>query len=77
MTEAKDHTVLDSIIDRLVEVRGNRPGKQVRLLESEIRYLCIESREIFLAQPILLELEAPIQVHLRRLGSPLPPLTKH
>ena len=53
---------LDSIIDRLLEVRGSRPGKQVQLLETEIRYLCTKSREIFISQPILLELEAPIKV---------------
>lgn len=55
---------LDSIIDRLLEVRGSRPGKQVQLLESEIRYLCTKAREIFISQPILLELEAPIKVFL-------------
>ena len=48
--------------DRLLEVRGSRPGKQVQLLETEIRYLCTKSREIFISQPILLELEAPIKV---------------
>jgi serine/threonine-protein phosphatase PP1 catalytic subunit len=53
---------LDSVIDRLLEVRGSRPGKQVQLLEKEIRYLCTKAREIFISQPILLELEAPIKV---------------
>ena len=53
---------LDSIIDRLLEVRGSRPGKQVQLLETEIRHLCTKAREIFINQPILLELEAPIKV---------------
>ena len=57
---------LDSIIDRLLEVRGSRPGKQVQLLETEIRYLCTKAREIFINQPILLELEAPIKVRIRR-----------
>lgn len=52
---------LDSVIDRLLEVRGSRPGKQVQLLEAEIRYLCTKAREIFISQPILLELEAPIK----------------
>ncbi|KAL9585021.1 MAG: hypothetical protein Q9212_001773 [Teloschistes hypoglaucus] len=52
---------LDSVIDRLLEVRGSRPGKQVQLLETEIRYLCTKAREIFISQPILLELEAPIK----------------
>jgi serine/threonine-protein phosphatase PP1 catalytic subunit len=55
---------LDSIIDRLLEVRGSRPGKQVQLLEAEIRYLCTKAREIFISQPILLELEAPIKVRI-------------
>lgn len=60
---ADQHDVdLDSIIDRLLEVRGSRPGKQVQLLETEIRYLCTKAREIFISQPILLELEAPIKV---------------
>ena len=60
---ADQHEVdLDSIIDRLLEVRGSRPGKQVQLLESEIRFLCTKAREIFISQPILLELEAPIKV---------------
>jgi hypothetical protein len=53
---------LDSIIDRLLEVRGSRPGKHVQLLEAEIRYLCTEARVIFISQPILLELEAPLKV---------------
>lgn len=43
-------------------VRGSRPGKNVQLTESEIRGLCLKSREIFLSQPILLELEAPLKI---------------
>ena len=53
---------VDQIIDKLLEVRGAKPGKQVLLSEQEIRELCTRSREIFLAQPILIELEAPIKV---------------
>ncbi|KAA1118779.1 Serine/threonine-protein phosphatase pp1 [Puccinia graminis f. sp. tritici] len=53
---------LDSVIDRLLEVRGNRPGKQVQLQEYEIKFLCTRAREIFINQPILLELEAPIKI---------------
>lgn len=52
---------VDSIISRLLEVRG-RPGKQVNLSEMEIRGLCMKAREIFISQPILLELEAPIKI---------------
>ncbi|RZC93576.1 hypothetical protein C5167_007616 [Papaver somniferum] len=57
-----DSGVLDDIISRLLEVRSSKPGKQVQLSESEIRQLCIASREIFLQQPNLLELEAPIKI---------------
>jgi serine/threonine-protein phosphatase PP1 catalytic subunit len=56
-----EQAVLDDIIERLLEVRG-KPGKQVQLSESEIRQLCVVSREIFLRQPNLLELEAPIKI---------------
>lgn len=43
-------------------VRGCRPGKIVQMTEAEVRGLCIKSREIFLSQPILLELEAPLKI---------------
>ncbi|KAJ6422749.1 hypothetical protein OIU84_027674 [Salix udensis] len=56
-----EQAVLDDIIERLLEVRG-KPGKQVQLSESEIRQLCVVSREIFLRQPNLLGLEAPIKI---------------
>ncbi|KAI8617019.1 Metallo-dependent phosphatase-like protein [Chytriomyces sp. MP71] len=57
-----DDIDIDSVIERLLEVRGSRPGKQVMLAEHEIRYLCTKSREVFISQPILLELEAPIKI---------------
>lgn len=34
----------------------------MHLLESEIKFLCTESKEIIANQPILLELEAPIKI---------------
>merc|ERR1712107_286951 len=49
---------IDNIIQRLLEVRGSRPGKTVQMTEAEVRGLCLKSRELFLQQPILLELEA-------------------
>ena len=54
--------VLDDIICRLLEFKQARPGKQVQLMEGEIRQLCTVSREIFLQQPNLLELEALIKI---------------
>ncbi|DAZ98716.1 TPA: hypothetical protein N0F65_006748 [Lagenidium giganteum] len=53
---------VDSIIEKLLSVRGARPGKQVNLSETEIRGLCLHSRDVFLSQPILVELEAPIKI---------------
>jgi hypothetical protein len=46
----------------LLDVRSGRPGKQVQLSEAEIRQLCVTSKDIFLTQPNLLELEAPIKI---------------
>lgn len=43
-------------------VRGAKPNKNVHLSENEVRGLCLKSREIFLSQPILLELEAPLKI---------------
>ncbi|CAN4101778.1 unnamed protein product [Withania somnifera] len=54
--------VLDDIINRLLEFRNARTIRQVQLSEAEIRSLCSASREIFLQQPNLLELEAPIKI---------------
>ena len=53
---------VDKIIDKLLEVKGAKPGKQANLTESEIKNLCVKSREIYISQPILLELEAPIKI---------------
>lgn len=61
MAESNDIDV-DHIIEQLLSVRGARPGRQVNLTENEIKWLCIKSREIFIQQPVLLELEAPIKI---------------
>jgi len=55
-------THIDTIISKLLEVRGSRPGKQVNLTEVEIRDLCTSARDIFMNQPVLLELEAPLKI---------------
>ncbi|CAI9774860.1 unnamed protein product [Fraxinus pennsylvanica] len=57
-----DPAVLDKIIEKLIEVRSSKPGKLVQLSESEIKQLCVASREIFISHPNLLELEAPIKI---------------
>lgn len=53
---------MGSVLTMPCLVRGNRPGKPVQLQEYEIKYLCTKAREIFINQPILLELEAPIKI---------------
>mmetsp|Transcript_48496 Transcript_48496/g.71900 ORF Transcript_48496/g.71900 Transcript_48496/m.71900 type:complete len:400 (-) Transcript_48496:395-1594(-) len=53
---------VDVIIDKLLSVRGARPGKQVDLSEAEIKMLCLRSRDVLIGQPMLLELEAPIKI---------------
>ncbi|KAE8683089.1 Serine/threonine-protein phosphatase PP1 isozyme 2 [Hibiscus syriacus] len=60
--QGMDPAVLDDIIRRLTEVQSARPGKQVQLSESEIKQLCVASKDIFSQQPNLLELEAPIKI---------------
>ena len=60
--ESKVDIDIDKIIEKLLEVRGCKPGKQVNLTESEIKGIVTKSREIFINQPMLLELEAPIKV---------------
>jgi len=53
---------IDKILERLLSVKGSKPGKQVNLLESEIQGLVTKAREVFISQPILLELEAPLKI---------------
>mmetsp|Transcript_12572 Transcript_12572/g.14425 ORF Transcript_12572/g.14425 Transcript_12572/m.14425 type:complete len:304 (-) Transcript_12572:190-1101(-) len=53
---------VDSIIDKLLEAQNGSKAKYVNLEELEIKTLCNKSREIFLSQPALLDLQAPVKV---------------
>ena len=53
---------VDKVLEKLLDVRGAKPGKQVNLSENEIKGLIAKSRDIFINQPMLLELEAPIKI---------------
>jgi len=57
-----DTTAIDEVIEKLLQVKGTRPGKEVALDEERIRNLCFKSRAVLTNQPILLELEAPIKI---------------
>ena len=52
----------DSLIAKLLAVKGNKPGKQVDLKEEEIRFLIDKSLPIIREQKMLIELEAPLHV---------------
>lgn len=60
--EDQDKLDVNSIIFKLLEVRSYKPGKSVQLTSHEIKNLCLKSKEIFLKQPVLLELEAPLKI---------------
>jgi len=53
---------VDDIIKRLLEVKNGKPGVEVELDEKQIILLCQTARDIFAAQPVFLELEAPIKI---------------
>jgi len=53
---------VDHVLDKLLEAKDKKASRQVNLTENEIRGLCVKAREVFLSQPILLELEAPVKV---------------
>ena len=55
---------LDILIDQLLQLRSSRPseGNSVLLSEEDLNCLVAKAKEIFAEQPMLLELEAPMQV---------------
>ena len=64
MSSPEDDFHLDSIITRLLEARTFKvnSNRVVHLTESEIRSLCVKSRDLFIRQPIFLELESPMKI---------------
>lgn len=53
---------LEQIIEKLLSACGPTSCKNANLTEEEITFLCVEAREIFMGQPIFLELEAPLKI---------------
>lgn len=49
---------INLIIHKLLDNHTKEP----KLKESEVRAICIRAREIFLEQPMLLELAAPLKI---------------
>ena len=49
---------MDAIINQMI----NSNGRNVKIREKDISLLCKITREIFMEQPVFLELEAPIKI---------------
>lgn len=62
MKPADSSLNVESIIQRLLDLKKAKVVPKQVLSENEIKGLCVKSREIFLSQPNLLELEAPIKI---------------
>ena len=57
-----DESWIDSMIELLLSARNKKPGTPVELSASDATQLCTQARDIFLSQPMLLELGAPIKI---------------
>jgi len=53
---------IDILIEKLLAARDKKPGTSVNLSSDEVTFLIDEATQIFVNQPALLELEAPIQI---------------
>ncbi|CAN0327583.1 unnamed protein product, partial [Discosporangium mesarthrocarpum] len=55
MGSAEEMVMVDRCITKLVAVKSMRPGTEVCLPEEDIMRIVKRSREVFLSQPMLLE----------------------
>ncbi|OQD70177.1 hypothetical protein PENDEC_c026G05144 [Penicillium decumbens] len=53
---------IDGMISRLLQVGKSKPEKRLCLHDNEILSICSAARNLFLSQPVLLELNAPIHI---------------
>lgn len=61
--KVNDDENVDKIIKQLQSLNDHDAGSHVEpLSEVQIRYLCSKSRDIFMAQPILLEIDGPVNI---------------
>lgn len=58
---SKSELNIDKVIQQLLSMRGTG-GKLVPLHEADVQQICVISRKIFLDQPMLLELESPVNI---------------
>jgi|EP00927_Polykrikos_kofoidii_P030328 serine/threonine-protein phosphatase PP1 catalytic subunit len=53
---------LESVLEKCLEARSNKPCKMVQLAETQLKALCSSAREVFLSQSAFVELEAPMKI---------------
>lgn len=53
---------IDGIIELLLSARNKKPGTPVDLQANDATQLCNQARDVFMSQPMLLELGAPIKI---------------
>jgi len=53
---------IDGIIELLLASRSKPPGTPVAISVQDVTTLCNQAREVFMSQPMLLELGAPIKI---------------
>ena len=58
----RDDTWIDGMIDQLLQARNKKPGTPVEISVQDATNLCNQAREVFMSQPMLLELGAPIKI---------------
>ena len=59
---APDESWIDGMIDLLLQARNKKPGTPVEITAQDATTLCNQAREVFMSQPMLLELGAPIKI---------------
>jgi hypothetical protein len=62
MAATQDESWVDGMIDQLLSARNKKPGTPVDVSVQDATTLCNQAREVFMQQPMLLELGAPIKI---------------
>ena len=62
MSSGQDESWIDGMIDLLLQARNKKPGTPVDISVQDATTLCNQAREVFMSQPMLLELGAPIKI---------------
>ena len=53
---------IESIIERLLAVKGSKPMKNANITEPEIRGLIANTQNVLMSQPMLLALKSPVKI---------------